>query len=71
MCLICDKEVYPKDKYFILAFEIPYYNLKIHYECYRENKDFIFKNVPQLGEKVYNIIVEEQSKKYGKTRNKR
>ena len=62
VCFICKAEVLPEDKYFIVALEKPYANLKTHLPCWRakqgqypqfiiDEAEFIVKMIAGMNEK--------------------
>ncbi len=40
-CIVCGELLQPTERKFMLAVEVPYTNLWIHYNCYRNNSENI------------------------------
>ena len=54
ICIYCDQEILSSDLKFYLAFEIPYFNLKVHRECWKIHKDTDF--ISENQEKILSYI---------------
>lgn len=71
ICPVCEKEINKTELIFYIPFDMPYYNLKIHREHFKECENLTNFYI-KYGQICYNYIIEQiniKEKRNGKRKN--